>query len=245
MTPPPPAAPPGATPLLSGYRFVFLLTYGRSGSTVLNRVLNAIPGYLIRGENENALFHLFRYLQALRRARHDYLRRDAGPEHPWFGANGIRVRRIMAESLNGFLRHVLRPEPDSRVLGFKEIRHTRLAMSGPEFRAYAEFLLEAFPGARLVFNTRRWQDVARSGWWTQMPPERVREVLDDADARFAAMRDAHPDRCILMRYEDYAADPAALRPLFDFLGEPFDAAAIGALMAERLNHKVPVPGGRP
>src|SRR5688572_1085508 len=33
---------------------LFIVTYGRSGSTLLQGVLNSIPGYLIRGENDGA-----------------------------------------------------------------------------------------------------------------------------------------------------------------------------------------------
>ena len=39
--------------------YVFVMTYGRSGSTLLMGLLNTIPGYLIRGENDDALRFLF------------------------------------------------------------------------------------------------------------------------------------------------------------------------------------------
>ena len=38
---------------------VFVMTYGRSGSTLLMGLLNSIPGYLIRGENRHAMRHLY------------------------------------------------------------------------------------------------------------------------------------------------------------------------------------------
>ncbi len=42
-----------------GLGYLFIVTYGRSGSTLLQGILNSIPGYLIRGENRAALFHLY------------------------------------------------------------------------------------------------------------------------------------------------------------------------------------------
>ena len=53
--PPNPAATPGDRDDLG---YVFVMTYGRSGSTLVQGLLNAIPGYLIRGENAAALNHL-------------------------------------------------------------------------------------------------------------------------------------------------------------------------------------------
>ncbi len=41
------------------------MTYGRSGSTLVQGILDSIPGYLIRGENRDALPHLFAYHQTL------------------------------------------------------------------------------------------------------------------------------------------------------------------------------------
>ena len=41
--------------------YLFVLTYGRSGSTLLQGILNSIPGYLVRGENRQILFHLHEF----------------------------------------------------------------------------------------------------------------------------------------------------------------------------------------
>ena len=43
-----------------------MVTYGRSGSTLLMGLLNTLPGYLIRGENRDALHHLFLFDQTMR-----------------------------------------------------------------------------------------------------------------------------------------------------------------------------------
>ena len=41
--------------------YIFIVTYGRSGSTLLQGILNSIPGYLVRGENRQALRHLYAF----------------------------------------------------------------------------------------------------------------------------------------------------------------------------------------
>ncbi len=56
---------------------IFIVCYGRSGSTLLTRVINTIPGACIRGENANALMHLFRVYEAAHRMRYT----QGKPEH--------------------------------------------------------------------------------------------------------------------------------------------------------------------
>ena len=46
-------------PASQGLGYVFVMTYGRSGSTLLMGLLNTIPGYLVRGENDDALRYLY------------------------------------------------------------------------------------------------------------------------------------------------------------------------------------------
>ena len=45
-------------------QYLFVITYGRSGSTVLLNLLNAIEGYTIRGENCGIVSHLARTVSA-------------------------------------------------------------------------------------------------------------------------------------------------------------------------------------
>lgn len=57
---------------------VFIVTYGRSGSTLTQSLLNTLPGYQIRGENGNLAWFLARAVDVVR--RHEMFadrRRDA------------------------------------------------------------------------------------------------------------------------------------------------------------------------
>ena len=67
-------------------RHVFVMTYGRSGSTLLMGILNSIPGWLLRGENRHAMRHLYDFHRSglTERARVDPARASQ-PTHPWFG----------------------------------------------------------------------------------------------------------------------------------------------------------------
>ena len=162
--------------------YVFICTYGRSGSTLLQGVLNSIPGYLIRGENRQALRHLYEMHQVLMRQKRSHSgfinRGEPLPvTHPFHGIDGYpnsahkSFRRLALELL-------LRPEEDTRVTGFKEIRWADEDVVG-----YVRFLRNVFPGARFVINTRDLDAVAASAWWAEDPDARAK--LEQAEERLA------------------------------------------------------------
>lgn len=207
--------------------YVFVMTYGRSGSTLLMGLLNSIPGYLIRGENRHALRHLYEFHRSglVERARVNP-RNAKESTHPWFGIHGFDeeaslrgIRRLATETL-------LRPEADTRVSGFKEIR-----WYDQDLDAYVDFLRQVFPGARFVVNTRNLADVAASAFWRQKDDALGR--LELIEERMLRVADGLGEAAHRVHYDDYVGDPSALRGLFDWLGEPFDEERISRTMAVR------------
>ena len=221
---------------------VFIVTYGRSGSTLLQNLLNRFDGYCIRGENNATLSHLVRAWDAVERGESMRGARWRGvlmePGNPWYGAELVDPDAYGRALAATFTREVLHPPAGTRVAGFKEIRHTSQSQVNL-FPRQMEFMRRFFPDARFVFNTRDHDAVMRSGWWTKWTrtdPDAVRALLTRADALFSESAAAHPDCSLQLRYEDYDANPDGLRPLFEFLGEPFDQEMAGAVLARRLDH---------
>ena len=217
--------------------YVFVVTYGRSGSTLIQSLLNTIPGYLIRGENNNALFGLYKSWRALSRspdiARMRHEASPSGPEHPWFGAEGIDTDAYRDALCAGFAQHVLRPPPETQVCGFKEIR----TMSDPKaFAGFMGFLRDGFPQARFVFNTRNADAVSRSSWWRKHPPDDVKAMVASADHLFAEYVAANAAHSVMLCYDDYTKDHTALEPLFTMLGDRPAEGALSRVMATRLTH---------
>lgn len=216
---------------------VFIVTYGRSGSTMLQAALNTIPGCLIRGENHNALLPLVQSWRAvetsesMRRMRR--LGTPSGPDEPWYGAERVRPDAFARGLAETFSRLVLHPDPGTRISGFKEIRfHVQPRLFG----TYLDFMRRFFPGARFVFNTRNHADVARSGWWRELDPQAVLAELAEAERLFADYAARHKGCSIAVHYDDYAAAPEALEPVFAFLGEPMDMDALKKVFGTRLDH---------
>jgi hypothetical protein len=208
-------------------RYLFVVTYGRSGSTLLMGVLNTLPGYLIRGENRDALHHLYLFHRTmLTESNRGPKRKLRQPTHPFFGIAGFPAERSLRQLRRLALDTVLRPREETRVTGFKEIRWYH-----PDLEEYVAWLRELFPGARFLVNTRNHEDVLRSKWWAE--GEDKSEHLADIEQRILALADSLGDAAYHVHYDDYVADPAVLRGLFDWLGEEFDEDAVRATMAVR------------
>jgi hypothetical protein len=210
--------------------YLFIVTYGRSGSTLVQGLLDSIPGYLIRGENRGALYHLYEFHAQLLRAQADFsMRRDLDSTDAWYGIDGYDQAQAMSQLRRLVLDTVLRPEPDTRVVGFKEIRWWQ-----KDWRGYLTFLQELFPDARFVINTRDHEAVSKSLWWGKRPKENVLRLLDRYEKRLNRIEDFLGPAAYRIHYDDYVADPGTLNGLFEWLGEPFDRETVDSVMG--VNH---------
>lgn len=229
---------------------VFIVTYGRSGSTLTQSLLNTLPGYQIRGENGNLAWFLARAVDLVQ--RHEMFagrRRDAAlpagqrdaylapligqPHDPWAGAENVDPDALRRGLMEVFSREVLRPGPDCRVSGFKEIRFHE----DPDFFAtYLNILRDSFAGTRFLFQTRNLEAVVRSGWWAQQPREQVVAQLRRAEELFADYAAAQPEACFTIRHERYREGADYVAEILDFLGEQMDRPAIEAALARSLSH---------
>ncbi len=214
--------------------YVFIVTYGRSGSTLVQTLLQSISGYFIRGENANSLLPLFRSASRIATARVEHGYRDIEEKGPWYGINNVDPDRYAEKLIDVFLDEVIQPPEDARVIGFKEIRFHEA--NGGEFERYLNFIAKHFAPAKFIFNRRNWEDVSRSGWWKNCDPEMVRETVLEADSLFDAYVNKYSERCFVAQYEDYQGNPDYWRSMFEFLGEAYDPVKVKQLCTRQLKH---------
>tara|TARA_R100001369_G_C3320077_1_gene168770 strand:- start:297 stop:950 length:654 start_codon:yes stop_codon:yes gene_type:complete len=200
-------------------------------------MLNSIPGYLIRGENENLLCPLVQawdiVQQSAQGEKMRALRRITTPKDPWFGYEDVSEKALGNALACSFTNNVLRPGKDTRVTGFKEVRWHK----DPKlFPIMLTFLCEFFPKTRFIFNIRDHNQVVRSGWWKNMDEAVVREELSEAESLYSDFSNAHPKQCITLQYNDYITGAPAWRHLFEFLEEPFEAEKVTGILDQKLEH---------
>jgi hypothetical protein len=211
--------------------YLFVVTYGRSGSTLLQGILNSAEGVTLRGENGGLLLDLYRLHTTATRHRERLTTSSPLPrEHPWWGIDGYRDETAYRCFRTLLLETVLRPEPGTQVVGFKEIDWVRDDMPGA-LPGVLAFTRSVFPGARFVLNTRDLGDVARSKWWAGR--DDALEVLTAMERELVDALAPHEDVTYRVHYDDYVDDPTVLAGLFAWLGRPFDEAQVRDVMAVR------------
>jgi hypothetical protein len=215
--------------------YVFVVTYGRSGSTLVQGLLNSIPGYLVRGENRQILRHLWAYDKAGTTERRVQRRKERGrgveegssePTSPLFGMDNFAHLAALRQARKMAVATILRPEPDTRVTGFKEI-----LWDEPDTPEFVAWLQEVFPGAKFVINTRDLSDVSKSAWWSEDPG--AYEALQANEALLLGLLETLGDAAYRIKYDEFTKDPAVLRGLYEWLGEPFDEDAVRAVLNVR------------
>ncbi|SDW62296.1 sulfotransferase [Thiocapsa roseopersicina] len=213
-------------------QYLCIVTYGRSGSTLIQAILNAIDGYCIRGENNLALLPLFWSAIRLADAKVTYSENSQCGNHPWHGIGDVDPERYTRRLIETFRDEVLRPPQGCRVVGFKEIRFFEVE----NLASFLDFIRTELHPCKLIFNTRDADAVARSAWHADGDPAPIVSMVHRLDQVFHAYRSEHPDDCFVLEYDAYKNDPMALEPLFSFLGEPFDVQAVSNVLMHRLNH---------
>jgi hypothetical protein len=230
--------------------FLFVVTYGRSGSTLVQGLLNSLPGTLVRGENNFYILPMFRSYDLLatwhRRHGDD---KDRGPRWAFYGIDEAQpdefpvfARRFLMKQLLG-----TKQRKDVRVLGFKEIRW--YGIEPKETKRFFEFFEEVFPGARYVLNRRDHEQVSTSGFWQKQESDEVMATLRRIEEIQDYLRETRPERTHLVRYEEVTHDDTEvsnreLRSLAEFVLGVSNDALIAQMRATMAKGHGPRPFGR-
>lgn len=216
-------------PTVEDLKFVFIFTYGRSGSTLLSGYVNALPNCCIRGENYMALGHLCAFYRSLKSSMGHITKKSGQPTHPWYGIEEIDLESARRGIRNLFVQEVLRPPAGARIVGFKEIRINVTDI--PDFDGFLDEVVEIFGNVRFVFNHRQIADVAKSKWWGETLQSHV--TIRSMDIRLERSKHAHTDRVFQVYYERFIAETDHAKALTEFLGLKFDERIYRETMAVR------------
>lgn len=214
--------------------FVFIVTYGRSGSTLLQRMLSTIPKSYILGENVDALAGLFQSYRsaAIAKRKHGNRRRSSVAD-PWRGVHLINPERYNRKLAATFIEEILHPPPNATLVGFKEIRY----LEHDDLEEYLDYLRRTFRPCVLVFNRRNADAVAASARRKDHGyPNDSAKAVCQFDQRVDAYVSLHRDDCEVVIYDDYIRNPQVLLPLFGRLGACIDEAKLRKVLLVDLKH---------
>lgn len=231
-------------------RFVFVVTYGRSGSTLTQGMLNALPRTLVRGENDLYLVPLYRAYAGLDRFRERFGGPGAAePSSAFYGLREVdldafaaTIRDLVQAQLLGGV-----PLADVDRLGFKEVLWHRLRP--PEWEDFFGFLDRTFGDPLYVLNQRDVEMTSTSGFWRKKKPGVALRQINRVRRLQAFLRESRPDRTYDTRFEAMTSDDqdvaaAQLRGLAEFVTGSCDDALLASMLALREVGHGPNPFGK-
>ena len=235
----------------SRFQYLFVVTYGRSGSTLVQGLLNTLPRTLVRGENDLFMLHHYRAHAAIRgwqslHRNHAVYKRESA-----FYGTHVLSPEAAARAMNETVVQSLLGRAGPRqvdTLGFKEVLWHRI--EAEETADFFEVLEEAFPGAKYVLNTRDVDRVVGSGFWQRVPVEEARAKVGRVVEIQDFLRSTRPDQTFDLSFEvltgdDLEARDALLSGLGAFvLGREISAEVLESLQATMLVSHGPKPFSR-
>lgn len=209
---------PGA----QGLRFdhIVIVSYGRTGSTLLQGLLNSINGVLVRGENNDLFAHFWEAHKALDMEAGEFS--SFYPNHAWFGRVYFNESRWWSDMRQLARNYLLADQQDNsniKCLGFKEIRFER---RGEKLGEYLGFLEQLLPNCCFLFNSREHEEVLRSGFYKKSNPSKAKQKLDQLEQAYHSFAEDRSN-CFEIAYHDLKARGPRLQEMFEFLGATYDA----------------------
>ena len=218
-------------------RYVFVVTYGRSGSTLVQGLLNALPRTVVRGENGLWLLEMYRaYRLGTDFAKRHTKHASGKVSSAFYGLDHVKPRQFVRATQRLVVPQLLGDKAAGQVdvIGFKEVLWHRIEPQ--ETEGFFDWFEQVFPRARYVLNTRGHERVAQSGFWQRQEQDEVADALARVEEIQAWLRETRPDRVLDTRYEvltgdDRAAAEAQLASIADFVVGSHDDALLGRLRA--------------
>lgn len=223
--------------MLSKFENVFIVTYGRSGSTLLSGVLNSIPGFIVRGENHNYMYSLYSaYRKVVASVENHGGQSASASTDPWWGVNEIDLDVFVAD-IRRLADNVLIGGTKEKplVYGFKEIRYPWVTKNG-DLEGYLSFLRKLYPRSCFIFNYRNLDEVFRSGWWPGRDAgekEEGRRLIAEFESAAGSIASQHGDYCFEITYRDICSMSPRVEEMFNFLGVPFIQEDVTRVLSKR------------
>jgi hypothetical protein len=229
---------------------VFVVTYGRSGSTLVQGLLNSLPRTLMRGENNFYVLPLYRAMASVRAFRKQHMKHNPKGSHTaFYGLHEIKPASFVTSTHDLMTRHMLGSVPPSEVdvLGFKEVLWHRVRPE--ETEGFFDFFDQVFPGCQYVLNERDLDKVVGSGFWQSQDKDEVLEAIHRVEEIQEFLRGTRTDRVLDLRYElltseDRAVSDEQLRRLAEFVHGSCDDDLMARLRETLATGHGPFPFGQ-
>lgn len=206
------------------YKSILIVTYGRSGSTLLQGIVNSIPGCVVRGENYNFIFPLFnayKKLQDTKKMESENSEKYNTPQHSWYGADRLDLE-VYLQSQKKMIKELLVGNSGASCYGFKEIRYFNVL---DQLESFLEFLELVMEDVAIVFNVRKAEDVSNSSWWKDHDQKLLVPKIERATNKFKQLAQ-EKENAFCFDYDAMMKDDTIIQGLFAFLDVDYDKETV-------------------
>mmetsp|Transcript_56549 Transcript_56549/g.132652 ORF Transcript_56549/g.132652 Transcript_56549/m.132652 type:complete len:304 (-) Transcript_56549:179-1090(-) len=173
--------------------WLFVIGTGRSGSTSLMSMLNAIPGIHISGENWGAIESLKDFYHSVEITKS--MSNSGAWAHKEFSTTAILCK------MQEVVKALIAPAPNNSLIGFKEIRHDAPAL---------DFFETLFPCARYIINYRDDIDAQVTSQETHLsrhlPVDELESDLANKTANLREWAVQRADSSVMLSLEDFSLE---------------------------------------
>lgn len=226
------------------FAHILIVTYGRTGSTLLQGVLNSIDGCLVRGENFEFCRGLWVAWESLQRAReeHGSPEQSGDPTLPWFGAANLDPERFLDDARRLVLNQLAPLPHEYSCVGYKEIRYLEMnrepghAITDRRLRDYLWFLVRLFRNPAIILLRREHGEVIKSAWWSEYKPAEVRARLIEFEKSCRSFASDYR-HSFAIDYDDIVGRTDRLRELYEFLGASYEPDRVEEVLSREHSYR--------
>lgn len=219
------------------FETILIVTYGRSGSTLLQGLLNSINGCIIRGENDFFHYGLYQSYKSLINSINSGSGKHSN--QAWFRSRSF-TEDVLIREFRKLSKYLITGQKFGffgyKCYGFKEIRYIRINGES-EFFDYINFLTQIFPNSAIIFNIRNHEAVMKSGWWKSTNGKEIKKRLLSLEEKFVKYLNKNSNTSFMISYEDVVGKTEKLRQLYEFLGAEYDEKIINKVLSTPHSYK--------
>jgi len=216
------------------FKNLFIITYGRTGSTLLMGLLNSYDEMKIKGENFNFVRGLYESYLRIVELKEKYGKKAQTITDPFYGAETTDIE-LYTKSIKKLIEEQLLTSEDKSIecWGFKEVRYTEkeLTFDGKyDFKGYLDFIKLVFPEACFIFLYRDHLQVSQSAFWQTMQKNKIFSILKKTEDEMEGWALNRGD-CFQLDYKDLVGKTSKLKEMHEFLDISYDAKHIDSVLA--------------
>lgn len=150
--------------------FLIVLSYARSGSTVVQRVLNTSDDVFISGEKLNLISSLHSFVKNMEYVKHDlpkiFSNIDLNDDkNPMFNSNNINIDGLINDLVNTTIKNIIAPYENKTIIGWKENFISPVELGNDKALELLQFACKIFPNLKFIINIRDAQKTSESTVW--------------------------------------------------------------------------------